>query len=214
MDRQSYRKKMKEPHPQFGVTPRRLPGTQLPTNGDVIGRLMMLRVELMEERSKDVRHLPMAECISRVTGEVMDIWERASVPTRQKQHVLNAVKQLWERKNRVKKKSRKRQPKSRDTLTAAAICDIDDLFDISNRAYQPELAQDRDFLADQRGPRRLHIGALDQQTTERWQRREQRAERRARQHESAAVAKSVAGVVELCGDPRDISAAAGSSGPQ
>ena len=84
MEGLEFRKKMKKPHSQFGIAPRRLPGSQLPTSSDIIGRLTMLRVELMENRSKDLHHLPMTECMRRVTDEVMELWERASIPTRPK----------------------------------------------------------------------------------------------------------------------------------
>ena len=63
MEGSEYRKKMKEPHVQFGVVPCRLPGSQLPTKADVIGRLLMLRIEKMEEGSvKNEINFPMKEC--------------------------------------------------------------------------------------------------------------------------------------------------------
>ena len=44
------RKKMGESFPQLGVKPCRLPGSQLPTGVDVVGRVMMLRLQKTEEK--------------------------------------------------------------------------------------------------------------------------------------------------------------------
>ena len=166
---------MKEPHAQFGVVPSRLPGSQLPTNADVIGRLLMLRIEKMEESSvKSERNFPMKECIEQVSLEILELWARASVPTREKCHVIADVTKLWKKKENIKKKSVKTQPEARARMQNTALADMHDLLDIASRVRRPELAEDREFLADQRGPRKLHIGGLDPETTGRWQRREQR----------------------------------------
>ena len=63
MEERLFRENMKESRLQFGFTPRRLPGSQLPTNADVVSRLLMIRVEEMEEHSVDERRVPMKKCM-------------------------------------------------------------------------------------------------------------------------------------------------------
>lgn len=50
--------------------------------------------------------------------------------------------------------------------------DYSALFDLAT--HDPELEEDRVFLEDQSGPRRMKMGGVDRSTTERWQRREAR----------------------------------------
>lgn len=169
MEGHVFRKKMKTPHPQFGTLPRRLPGSQLPTNGDVIGRIQMIRIERMQAASViDERQVPIHGCIQVVVDEILELWKRASLPVSKHPNVAAAVRNLWGRKDAIKKKSGKTQQAARERLVRATMSDIDKLFDIASRNCQPELPKDRAFLADQRGPRLLHIGGLDAGTTALW----------------------------------------------
>ena len=72
---------MKELHLQFDLTPRRSLGSQLPTNADVVIRLLMIRVEKMEKHSADERRVPMTKCMTLVVQEILELWDRASLPT-------------------------------------------------------------------------------------------------------------------------------------
>ena len=178
---------MKEPHTQFGIVPQRLPGSQLPTKGDIIGRLQMVRLEKMEVMSISENQVPMKECVRQVASEVQEIWDRASVPTRIMCHVRMMVNELWKRKDGVRKTSKKLKPQHRALVAATAVSDMAELFDISSRCRKPELAIDRDFLADQKGPRSRHIGGVDQDTSGRWQRRENRRARDAERYSAASL---------------------------
>ena len=122
---------MKEPHTQFGIIPRRLPGSQLPSKGDVIGRLQMVRLEKMEVMSISENQVPMKECVRQVASEVEEIWDRASVPTRITCHVRMMVNELWKRKDGIRKASKKRKPQHRALVAATAVSDMAELFDIS-----------------------------------------------------------------------------------
>ena len=174
MEGQFYRRKMNEPHRQFGIKPKRLPEEQLPTNGDVIGRLLMVRIEMMEERSvTDERKAPIEPCLKKVTNETLALWHKASLPTRSDQSVLKDVRKLW----MTKERKRKRWEKYGGTTVSMST-----LFDISNRARAPELEADRAFLADQRGARRLRIGGLDRDTTSLWRRRSKRTAQEAKRN--------------------------------
>ena len=207
-----FRRKMKEPHPQFGITPCRLPGSQLPTNADVIGRLMMIRLKMMEGKSADEFHVSTKQCTSKVADEVMEVWKRSSLPTRDRQRVVEMVRQLWEKKEGIRKNSKEHKPASRSRVSTAVASDMTALFDISNRAHQPELEADREFLADQRGPRTRHIGRVDQGTTALWQRREERHQRQAREAGRAAAsatASSAAPAPAAAARHRDMPLASG-----
>ena len=68
MEGRLFRKRMKKPRLKFGLTPRRLPGNQLPTNTDVVSRLLMIRVENMKEHFIDERQVPMKECMTGRAG--------------------------------------------------------------------------------------------------------------------------------------------------
>ena len=68
--------KMKELHLQFDLTPRRSLGSQLPTNADVVIRLLMIRVEKMEEHSVDERRVPMTKCMTGRAGNTRALGSR------------------------------------------------------------------------------------------------------------------------------------------
>ena len=57
MDGLLFRQKIKVPHAQLGIKPCNLPQCQLPTGSDIIGRLLMVRLEKMEEIGCNVKGL-------------------------------------------------------------------------------------------------------------------------------------------------------------
>ena len=104
MEGQFYRRKMSEEDPFFEINPRPLPTALLPTNGDVIGRLLMIRVEIMEAEEKHLdKHMPMERCMKKACDEVLDLWEKASLPTRSRQCVLKEIRKLWKTREGSKK---------------------------------------------------------------------------------------------------------------
>ena len=74
MEGRSKRQKMRERHAQLSVKPCSLTLNQLPTGADVVGRIMMLRLEEMEMRCVDERHVSITTCINKVADEVISIW--------------------------------------------------------------------------------------------------------------------------------------------
>ena len=95
-----YRKMLDEPHRQFAVVPCDLPSSELPTRGQVVGRIMKLRVEKMAVRGTDEKHVPVEPIISQVAAEVADIWARSSVPSRRIDRVVTKITALWGKKVR------------------------------------------------------------------------------------------------------------------
>ena len=89
-----YRKVLDEPHRQFGVVPCDLTSSELPTRGQVVGRIRKLRVEKMAVRGTDEKHVPVKPMISQVAAEVAAIWARSSVPSRHIDRVVTKITAL------------------------------------------------------------------------------------------------------------------------
>ena len=77
-----FRKEVEELHLQFGLTPRHSPGSQLPANADVVSRLLMIRMEKIEEHFVDEERVTMKKCMALVAQEILELWDRALPPTR------------------------------------------------------------------------------------------------------------------------------------
>ena len=160
MEGTSFRNKMKQPHPQFAVKPCDLFPMQLPTREQVVGRIMRLRLEEMERRDVAVDMVSVKSCVSQVADEIIEIWDRASIPVKRVDYVREMIMKLWKKKDGLRK-----------SRAQCSNLSMSSLFDISKSSAPPEHPDDRAFLADQRTDRRLHIGGVDQVTTERWRRR-------------------------------------------
>ena len=174
MDGGSLRKKLKAPHKQFGAQACDLPQNQLPTNGQVIGKILKLRQEEMKARNVTENLVSVHTCISSVVREVEALWVKASIPTQHRCQIVEKMRRLWSTKNYLRKS--KVTAGSRKTQKGV---DMSALFDIANRSQLPELQADREFLEDQRGARRQVVGEVDFETSELWKRRGERARKAA-----------------------------------
>ena len=193
-----FRKALKIQHTQLAVKPGMLPQHQLPTGADVVGRIMLMRLEEMQMMGVKENRVSIQSIIARVAEEVMDIWNRATIPTKKKQKVQDIIRKLWMLKENVRKhpSSVKYQSEVGKRMT--------ELLDIANSAVPPKEAGDRAFLEDQRMARRLFIdGSLDRATTERWRRQELR---RSRVAESGAAVAAAAPPVTMEASPVTASA--------
>ena len=192
-----FRKKMKLCHTQLNVIPCDLPQNQLPTGGEVVGRIMLLRLKEMRERQVEENRVSIHSIISQVSKEVMAIWQRASVPTKHEYKVRAEISKLWKMKDAIRKSA------SSVTRLADAGKRMTQLLDIASCSCSPKDDRDRMFLEDQRGARRFVIGGIDKAATEQWQRSEMRKERSG----VRLIAKTTAGE----GARADRSAASGTS---
>ena len=181
MDGVAFRKKMKQPHAQLGVTPCDLPRNQLPTCAQVVGRIMKMRLEEMETRGFEERQISTKKLISAVSAEVRQLWIRTSVPAKRIDKVAKCIAKLWGQKDNIKKHSKRCD-------TPMIVSGMASLFDISLTSNSPEHPDDRAFLEDQRTVRQLYIDSVDRQTTERWTAREERRQRKERRHQQSAPA--------------------------
>ena len=82
MEGRLFRKKLKESHLQFGLTPRHLPGSRLPTNANVLSRLLIIRVGRMGERYVKERRVAMKKSMALVAQEIFELWDHPSLPFR------------------------------------------------------------------------------------------------------------------------------------
>jgi len=112
-----------------------------------------------------------------VTQQVLIIWNKARIPTKQPYHVVAHVEKLFDKYCKLKKN------KGRDSLTQhnneqAFIEEIEQLFDIAheNAMTSITLEEDRQFLQMQRDSMKGYMGALD---TELAQKEERITERKA-----------------------------------
>ena len=169
-----FRKALKIEHTQLAVKPGMLPLHQLPTGADVVGRIILMRLEEMQMTGVKENRVSIEGIIARVAEEVMDIWKRATIPIKKKQKVQDMIRKLWLLKENVRKHPNSVKFKSEVGKR------MTELLDIANSAVPPKEAGDRAFLEDQRMARRLFIdGSLDRAATERWRRQELRRSRAA-----------------------------------
>ena len=181
MDGVKLKKELMKPHPQFGVYPCDLSPTQLPKCGEVIGRVMKRRLEVIHQKDVNVRQVELKPIIKEVAEEVVGIWQKASIPCWGVVYTAKHIEKMWGAKLKI--------GKSRKDLSEVTEKDMDKLFDISHRRQAPELQEDKMFLRDQQRKRNLHISPmLDRQTTVRWQRQQQRRQRSERGAGAAATA--------------------------
>ena len=131
-----------------------------------MGRILKVKLEEMKERSIKENCVSVKLCIATVAQKVVEIWDRASVPAIQKKRVILLITKLWDQKLFLSKTKQ-----TMSTCPNDKRIDMLGLFDISKITQPAELAADREFLEDQRGPRQLKIGEVDVATTELWQRR-------------------------------------------
>ena len=144
-----------------------LPNDLLPAVGDVIERVLKVRMEEMNERKVAENSASIKSCIATVAKEEVALWNRAPVPPKRVGHVESLISKLWGRREYFLK-----QKLTMNSCKEYKPLDFSALFDISKPSKPAELAADREFLEDQRGPRQLRISTVDAATTSLWQRRE------------------------------------------
>lgn len=135
----------------------KLLGSKLPSNGQVLGVLLH-------------HHYNKKKCLKEsaniVLLELYEFWEKARIPTKRKDHLLEKMIKLHAEWTKLKKNKNKRsnvQQRNEERFQES----LKDLFDI---AHQNALAmiteeQDRQFLINQRKPGRIGVmGGVDQKT--------------------------------------------------
>ena len=143
MDEVKLKMELMKPHPQFGVFPCDLCPSRLPKQGEVIGRIMKRRLELMHQKNADVRLVELRPIIKEVAEEVVGIWENASIPCWGVAYTTKHIRKLWEIKQKI--------GKSRKDLSKETGKYMNKLLDISHRRVAPEVQEDNMFMRYKRG---------------------------------------------------------------
>jgi len=196
-------------HYVFGQ-PAKFIQTCLPTNKDVYLHYVFIRNELIASGNANPSKMAVAE---KVASDIEAVWKTASVPTVAHKSVSNKVQSCVSKAQLVAKTSSSKRSK-----TDNQVKEFDKVFDIctcrcnlleekmctcpkERKVPQLEVA----FLLDQRGARRMVMGAIDVQTTV----KNQSSMQRKRKFEAAfereklrATESTVAGVACFSSDER------------
>lgn len=138
---------------------------KLPTN-----RQVLLRFYWQLQRVKSVRNA------SHVTVEELNqLWAKAYIPTRLTKHSIEKIEKLhasW----LMLKKNKSRNTKSQKDREANFIDGLDSLFDIAHAdaLTMIKIEEDRQFLEDQRGERKMVMTVIDKDFTEKQERSRKR----------------------------------------
>lgn len=160
---------------------------QLPTL-----RQVLLRYHQILNVTKNVK-----DSAQVVIQEVIEVWNKSGIPTRQQNHCnekLIKIHQNWLLLKKNKTRASEAQKKRENSFTA----DLDKLFDIahSNALNLIKIAEDRDFLIDQRDERKMIMTSVDkklEKSKERSLKRKHRAEelrKKAAENNSATLVVS------------------------
>ena len=158
--------------------------TQLPTCGDVLRRLLFFVRK---------QKLSTAEAANVTTDEVMNVWSRASIPTSHKPKCVERVKALSKEMENVSR-NQNRRGEAQVKRENAFEKKLTTLFDTAhaNALEQIAVAEDKEFLRDQRGERKRYIGKEDtnygRKVAEKEKRRAAEEKRRKRSHQEMVLA--------------------------
>jgi len=158
MDEDEFRRRRKERHPQLRIKPCELPQNQLPTTGQVLGNVLYVRLKKMRDKKVGLLSCRIShkECFTVVGREVINLWGKTSIPTKNLSGVRRDMVNLWSKSRSMCKR---KQKMSDLPVNHRNRIDMSSLFDISKKSASPEHEEDRAFLEDQRGPRKLKIAA-------------------------------------------------------
>lgn len=156
--------------PVFGL-PEKLPVSQLPTYNDVMKYYLYIKYELKTD--KTTKEPTVQEISERLAQEVLDIWQKASLPTVSRKRVLQLIRAYHDKYRSLMKPYQSRQTNKNykqkiDTFKAEShrlfdICSCKCKL-ISNCSCLKDSRVPKDeiiFLQDQRTTRKMMIGGVD-----------------------------------------------------
>ena len=132
----------------------KISGCKLPSNRQVLGRLFHLN-------SKEKKTVQVSTATT--ANEVMLYWEKARIPTRQRYHIVNKIKELHNKWRGLKKNSSRTTEKQK-TAEKFFVGMLNDLFDIAHADAMSliKIDEDRQFLeAQHEKGRRGSMGSID-----------------------------------------------------
>uniref|UniRef100_UPI00358EBD2F uncharacterized protein n=1 Tax=Myxine glutinosa TaxID=7769 RepID=UPI00358EBD2F len=169
----------------FGA-PRNIQTNVLPTYADVMKGYLQSRQQLRTENGKypsfgDISH--------KLCYEIQEVWETASLPTVSHAQAIEKLRSFHDKYNSILKvyKGRKDQATYKQRLTDfldksnnlfdLSKCKCSDMVSNCNCLKEHKVPQkEREFLQDQRGPRNMVLGGIDQEETSRLKRKAEREE--------------------------------------
>ncbi|ESN92918.1 hypothetical protein HELRODRAFT_165054 [Helobdella robusta] len=164
-----------------------LPVNVLPTTGDVLR--MFFYYHQVEKKT-----VPESAKLS--SDKVMDMWNKARIPTTYHTHVVEKVKSVVDDYKLIKK-NKNRQSEAQRAREKEFEEKEHMLFDIAHQHAMQliRIQEDIEFLEDQRGSRRMQMSGIDKDLTKKEERTEQRKckeeERKEREQERMTESTSL-----------------------
>ncbi|ESO02818.1 hypothetical protein HELRODRAFT_174241 [Helobdella robusta] len=164
-----------------------LPVNVLPTTGDVLR--MFFCYHQVEKKT-----VPESAKLS--SDKVMDMWNKARIPTTYHTHVVEKVKSVVDDYKLIKK-NKNRQSEAQRAREKEFEEKEHMLFDIAHQHAMQliRIQEDIEFLEDQRGSRRMQMSGIDKDLTKKEERTEQRKckeeERKEREQERMTESTSL-----------------------
>ncbi|ESO05801.1 hypothetical protein HELRODRAFT_171475 [Helobdella robusta] len=164
-----------------------LPVNVLPTTGDVLR--MFFYYHQVEKKT-----VPESAKLS--SDKVMDMWNKARIPTTYHTHVVEKVKSVVDDYKLIKK-NKNRQSEAQRAREKESEEKEHMLFDIAHQHAMQliRIQEDIEFLEDQRGSRRMQMSGIDKDLTKKEERIEQRKckeeERKEREQERMTESTSL-----------------------
>lgn len=170
----------------IGQPEENLPENVLPTSSDVL-KTFFFHHNILKKT------VPVS--LKATTEELMTLWQKARIPTAFQPNIISKIKSLVEDYNLLKKnKSRVSEAqKSREKQFQAKI---EQLFDVAHKDadFVIKLQEDKEFLVDQRGFRKMKMSGVDKKLALRESRSQERKkmenERKQREEERQSVAST------------------------
>jgi len=164
-----------------------LPINQLPT----IGNVMQFYMNRKSEHSKTT---PASKIVNEVATNVIDVWIKAGIPT----ITLRSTEQKLENLHQKLRTVMKKKGENKETGIEELSVNSSNLFDIAACKCSDFDAcccerdkripiEERAFITDQRGARRMVIGNIDRKTTTRIKKRKEREYKREKYYKSQST---------------------------
>ena len=144
-------------HSIFGAPLAELPSTQLPLQSEVARHFLFLKTN---------KHKSNKEIIPVLGQLLIEIWNRASIPSQSLKNVNTKLSRLMERGSEASKQGKRAQKalKFKENLTKLFDITFCQCLNFASCCCPKEMRvpkREQTFLTDQRAIRNMHIGELD-----------------------------------------------------
>ena len=168
-----------------------LPVNQLPS----IENVMQF---YLNKKSEHPKTTPASKIASEVATKVIDVWIRAGIPTITLRYTIQKLENLnQELRNLMKKKGQSKETGIEELklnslkLFDIAFCKCSDFNACCCERDKRIPAEEREFITDQRGARRMVIGTIDRKSTSILRKRKERKDKREKYYKSQCTVSSI-----------------------